>query len=176
MKKLRKLLFEIDACHEAIGWATGKTIEEAVNYCHRGDWLLWLAREIEVELEPFILAKAICAKTVIHLMTDERSRRAVEVAEAFGLGKATFDELETAAENAAKAEKEMSAVPYGEYNEYAAAQAATTCAQFYSTATASFVSDTYRSGNRKNLLETVHIFKTVLGERIIKKVNELLNQ
>ena len=43
-----------------------------------------------------ILAKARCAKTVICLMKDRRSVEAVNVAEKFGLGQATLEELKIA--------------------------------------------------------------------------------
>jgi hypothetical protein len=72
-------------------------IEEVVAKCHRGDWLLWLAKKVDIDLRPLTLAKARCAKTVIHLMKDERSINAVNIAERFGLGECSREELAAAA-------------------------------------------------------------------------------
>ena len=96
MKTFNQYLESLEACSAAIKWAGDKTIEQVVADCHRGDWLLWLAKKCGVELQPLTLAKAHCANTVRHLMTDERSIKAVDVAIAFGEGRATRDELDTA--------------------------------------------------------------------------------
>lgn len=100
MKTLKQLLIELDACSEAIKWAGDKTIEEVVEQCHRGDWLLWLAANVDIGLKPLILAKGHCANTVRHLMKDERSIKAVDVAIAFGEGRATRKKLDDAAADA----------------------------------------------------------------------------
>jgi len=64
---------------------------------------LWLAQKIGVGRRPLTLAKAICAKLVMHLMNDERSKKAVDVAERFGLGDATKKELDAAYSDASAA-------------------------------------------------------------------------
>ena len=97
MKTFKQYLESLNACDNAIEWAGDKPIEQVVAECHRGDWLLWLANRCGVELQPLTLAKAHCANTVRHLMTDERSVKAVDVAIAFGEGRATRDELDAAA-------------------------------------------------------------------------------
>jgi len=103
-KELEELLSkeQLNACTEAKEWAKGKTLQEVWKTCHRGDWMLWIAREMQGKegwhtLRQITLAKALCAKLVVHLMADERSKKAVEVAEQFGLGKATREELDSAA-------------------------------------------------------------------------------
>ena len=98
--KLKEKLKEMNACQEAIDWVGNRTLKQAWDECERGDWMLWFASKSGVELQPLTLAKARCAKLVIHLMKDERSIRAVEVAERFGLGKATREELDCAADAA----------------------------------------------------------------------------
>lgn len=100
MKTFKELLIELNACSGAKDWAGEQTIEQVVLTCHRGDWLLWLAKKVDVDIRTLTLAKELCAKTVIHLMTDERSRNAVEVAEIFGRGDATIEELKAAAYDA----------------------------------------------------------------------------
>jgi len=89
-------LQSVEACKPAVEWAGKKTIEEVVATCHRGDWLLWLAKKCDIGLQPLTLAKGHCAKTVRHLMNDERSIRAVDIAIAFGEGKATREDLDAA--------------------------------------------------------------------------------
>lgn len=62
------------------------------------------------DLRQLTLAKARCAKLVIHLIKDERSKKAVEIAEQFGLANATREQLNAAAaydDAAADARKQM---------------------------------------------------------------------
>ena len=92
----KEQLTEMDACPDAIKWVGGKTLEQAWAECERGEWMLWFAQQKGVDLQTLTLAKARCAKLVIHLMKDERSRNAVDVAERFGLGQATREELDEA--------------------------------------------------------------------------------
>jgi hypothetical protein len=94
---MKEKLIELNACAEALEWAGDKTWEEIYNTCHRGDWLLWLfAKTNPDDFRLLTLAKAHCANTVRHLMTDERSTNAVDVAIAFGEGRATIEEFNSA--------------------------------------------------------------------------------
>ena len=56
MKTFKHLLIELNACREAVKWAKDKTIEEVIQECNRGDWLLWLAQEVDIGLKPLILS------------------------------------------------------------------------------------------------------------------------
>jgi hypothetical protein len=102
-------LKDMNACDKAIQWLEHnqfKYFQEAWDACERGDWMLWLIgqttdRENEAKLRKLTLAKARCAKLVIHLMSDKRSKNAVLVAEQFGMGRATRQELDTYAAYAA---------------------------------------------------------------------------
>ena len=99
---LKELLIELNACDEANGWVSDKNIEDAVKEVERGDWLLWLAKKIDIPIKPLTLAKARCAKTVIHLMKDQRSIDAVNLAEKYGLtDEISDDDLKNAADAAA---------------------------------------------------------------------------
>lgn len=148
MKTFKEYLHSVDACQPAIEWAGDKPVEQVVAECHRGDWLLWLAKRCGVELQPLTLAKGHCANTVRHLMSDERSLIAVDVAIAFGEGKATRDELDAAADAAADAAD-------------AAASAA------YSTA--------YAAASAANQHKNADICRKYIGDLIIEKVNQTLN-
>ena len=89
-------LQKLNACEEAIEWVGDRTLEQAWNECERGDWMLWFAQMKRVDIRKITLAKARFVRLVMHLMKDERNRNAVEVAERFGLGEATREELEEA--------------------------------------------------------------------------------
>ena len=147
MKTFKEYLKSVDACQSAIDWAGDKPIEQVVAECHRGDWLLWLAKKCGVELQPLTLAKGHCANTVRHLMTDERSLKAVDVAILFGEGRATREELDDAARAASAA--------------YASAAYA-----------ASAAADDARAANQQ---ATADICRKYIGELIIQKVNQALN-
>ena len=60
--------------------------------------MLWLAATIKkVDHRTFTLAKGRCAETVVHLMKDERSVRAVKAAIDYGNDRITYKELDNAA-------------------------------------------------------------------------------
>jgi hypothetical protein len=108
---MKELLIELEACSEAREWAADKTWKEIYTTCHRGDWLLWLFKKTNPDdLQLLTLTKGHCVNTVRHLMKDERSIKAIDIAIAFGEGKATREELDTAA-----------AAAYANYPAYAAA-------------------------------------------------------
>ena len=172
MKTFKELLIELRACSEAREWAEDKTIEQVVEQCHRGDWLLWLARKVDIGLQPLTLAKGHCANTVRHLMKDESSIKAVDIAIAFGEGKATREELEAAAYaagDAAYAYAAYAAAAAGDADAYAAAAA-------YAYAAAD---DAYAEAavyaKKENQIQTANICRKYIGDLIIDKVNELLN-
>jgi hypothetical protein len=148
----KELLIKLDACEEAREWAGDMPIEDVVSTCHRGYWLLWLAKKVDVDLRLRTLAKGHCANTVRHLMKDDQSINAVDVAIAFGEGRATREELDAAAAAAFYA---ADAVAY-------AATAATVVADA-----------AYAALNHK---ETADICREYIGEALIEKVNQLLNQ
>ena len=50
MKNFSELLKQLHACRKAREWAGNMTIEEIVEKCHRGDWMLWLANKVNVNV------------------------------------------------------------------------------------------------------------------------------
>ena len=97
-------LKSINACDPACKWQEGKDLETVWNTCERGDWMIWLLvnSENEVTDRELRLIAVKCARQVQHLMKDERSINALDVAERFANGEATQEEL-TAAWAAARA-------------------------------------------------------------------------
>jgi hypothetical protein len=101
MKTLEKFLLEYGACDPGFEFAKDLTLDQFLNTCERGDWILWLFARINPNsLKELTLAKGHCANTVRDQMTDERSRKAVDTAIAFGEGKATREELDASADAA----------------------------------------------------------------------------
>ena len=188
-------LESIDACSYAIEWAGDKTIEQVVADCHRGDWLLWLAQKCDIGLQPLTLAKGHCANTVRHLLKDDRSIKAVDTAIAFGEGRASREELDSAAANA----NAYAATPAYAAARAAAAAAAYAAAAARAAAAAAFAANTaayadvaantaaaaaYAAAHASNqeatiaanLQQTADICRKLIGDLIIEKVNQHLNQ
>jgi len=93
-KTLKDFLKEHDACRDGYLFAKDLTLEQFLNSCERGDWILWLfAKSNPDSLKELTLAKGHCANTVRHLMKDKRSIAAVDAAIAFGEGKINRKEL-----------------------------------------------------------------------------------
>jgi hypothetical protein len=94
--KAKELMEKYRACQTAIDWAGDKTVQEAWETCHRGDWMLWIYQKIYPDnTKEITLAKAHFANTVRDLM-DEPCKQAVDIAIAFGNGKAELYELRNA--------------------------------------------------------------------------------
>ena len=167
---MKELLIKLNACKEAIEWAGDRTIEEIVKDCYRGDWLLELAKKIGIELQPLTLAKGHCANTVRHLMENETSIKAVDMAIAFGEGRATMEELNNAT---------AAFFPSAFYTADCAARAA--YAAFYTAdaaANAAFYAanaadDAAGAARKQNQKETAEICRKYIGQLIIDKCNEL---
>jgi hypothetical protein len=157
---MKELLIKLRGCSEAREWAGDKTIEEIVEQCHRGDWLLWLAAKIDIGLQPLTLAKGHCANTVRHLMKDERSIKAVDTAIAFGEGKATREELDKAADAADAAAWVAAYVAVAWVAADVAADAADAAAWV-------------AAYKKENQMKTADICRKYIGQLIIDKCNEL---
>lgn len=118
-----------NACPDGAEFAAKyKTMAEVWDACPRADWLLWILGKLEIRDEKKMRlfgcwcvrnTKLADGRTVWDLLTDERSRRAVEVAELFANGEASREELTAAARDAQAAR----------YAAWAAAQAAQAAAQ-----------------------------------------------
>jgi len=177
----KELLIKLDACEQAREWARDMPIEEIVSTCHRGDWLLWLAKKVDVDLRLRTLAKGHCANTVRHLMTDERSINAVDVAIAFGEGKATREELNAAAYAAVDAAASAAAsAAYSANAAYAAAAAyayaSVDAAAAAARAAADAADPAIAAAYAANRQQAADICRQYIGEALIEKVNQLLTK
>lgn len=184
MRTIQSFLYDIEACEELQNWSKNKTIEEIVAQCHVGDWLLSLAKKTNLPLKKLTLAKALCAKTVIHLMKDSKSINAVNIAEKFGLtDEVTLEELNAASEEALTVLCSFDGTCTNFVAGYAAAAAYTAshyAASGYvaeSTAHASYHSATHNNGHdiaNKNQKETSDICREVFGKELIESINNIL--
>lgn len=164
--------------------------------CQRGDWMLWLASKIEVDRRTITLAKGLCAKTVLHLMKDERSIKAVEVAIEYGKGTVTDDALRRSYTNASCAADAAAVTVYAAsgsvYAAYAASAAAfgadsgaDSNADSNAASSAAFAaakpaasdvaydaSDAaaYTDALRENRMQTANICREVLTDAVYKKL------
>jgi hypothetical protein len=87
-----------DACDAGREWALAKckTMADVWATAPPG-WLVWVAtRQGVVDDQTLRLFGVFCARSVEHLMTDQRSRDAIDVAERFAKGEATAEELSAA--------------------------------------------------------------------------------
>ena len=183
-------ILKFNPCEEAVEYRKKhNSFKEAWENCPRGDWMLWIASKLEIDFRKLTLAKARCAKTVIHLMKDERSIRAVEVAESYGNCEASLKELKSAAAYAAAAYAAAAYVAYANaaYAAYAAADsdadaayaadyaAAATVAEVYATYV--YITDVANADadavEKNNQLETANICKQLLTDLVIEKINKL---
>ena len=172
--------FEIEkfkACKESIAFRENYSdFKSAWENCPRGDWMLWIAKKLEVDLLKLTTAKALCANTVRHLMKDERSKKAIDVAILFGQGLATREELDFAAADAyAAAHTAHTAAAYAaDADAYVAAYAADTAT--YSAAAyaavAAYAADAAAS-RQKNQQETAEICRRVLTDVVLTAIDNL---
>lgn len=85
-------------CEEALKWYNQQPLTKAAwENCHRGDWMLWIAHKLNVNIRTLTLAKAYCAKTIYHLLEKQGSREAIVAAINFGRGLIDEKELVNAA-------------------------------------------------------------------------------
>ena len=194
MKTFKDLLIELNACSPAIVWVEDKNIEEVLRDSYRGDWLLWLAKKLDLPFNKLTLAKARCAKTVIHLMKNQKSIYAVNIAERFGLDECTLEELNAAAYAASAAAYADAAAyaadaaydaasyadAYAADAAYAAADAAADAAAATAAATAAASAAAYAAdaaaARKNNQQHTSDICVEILGQLLIDAVNNNLKK
>ena len=184
------------ACQEAVEYRKQfDTFEQAWNACPRGDWMMWIAAKAGVDKRTLTLAKGLCAETVIHLMMDKRSVKAVQTTITYGKGEATDQELAAAAATAdaaawaaaytaaadadavayAAAYTAATAAATADAAAYAAAYtaAAADAAAYAAAAAAAYAAaDADAADARKeNQLKTANICREVLTEQVLKLIS-----
>ena len=102
MKTIEEFCIEHQACDNGREWALAHCDTMAdVWATAKPEWLVWVATRPGVLTDRELRLLAIfCARQVEHLLTDQRSRDAIDVAEKFTSGEATREELAAAADAA----------------------------------------------------------------------------
>ena len=105
-ESLNDLLVRLEACEDAREWArTQPDLATAWVNCRSGDWMLWLLDALDYHNDrAYRLIACACVREtplpdgrkVWGLLTDPRSRTAVEVAERFAIGGATEEDRDAA--------------------------------------------------------------------------------
>ena len=154
------------------------TFKEAWETCPRGDWMLWIAQKLNVDIKILTLAKVECAKTIIHLMKDERSLNALEVAEIFALtDEVTLEDLRAAYAAAAyaayAADADAAAYAADADAAAAAADAADAAAAAYAADAAAYAADAAADAatKTKNQKQTAKICRKILTKAVFEKLN-----
>jgi len=152
--KTKDFLRQHEACRDGAKWALSISEEmddvwDAMIEQGKHNWLIWTATRPRV-FPGSVLQKLPCrfiretplsdGRKVWDLLTDERSRRAVEVAELYADGKATKEELEAARAAARGAVYDAAYATYAADAASSAAFATTTAV--YATARAAFATTT----------------------------------
>ena len=119
-----KKLVNINACEEAIEWAsTQSTYEEAWQNCERADWLLFLAGRL-CDQKQVVLAACACARTTLKFVPEgeNRPRICIETTEAWVRGEASIEQVKAVRKDAYASAYASAA--YAAYAAYAVASAA----------------------------------------------------
>ena len=90
-----------NACKDGLDWALSTGCQTMSELWLRDDikpeWRIWIATRPGVMSDRDLrLFSCWCVRQVWHLLADERSRNAVEVAERYAMGEAAIDELDAA--------------------------------------------------------------------------------
>src|SRR3990167_9509497 len=153
-----------------------KSSKEAWNNCPRGDWMLWIALKLGVNIKILTLAKVHCALTMKHLIKDKRSIKALEVALKFANNKATLKELKIAANvanvaaDAAADDADVAAYVANTAADAAAdaADDAADAAAYAADAAANAAYDVADAAKIKNQLKTANVCRKYLTKPVFK--------
>jgi hypothetical protein len=183
MRTLRGLLIELKACNGSIDWVGDKTIEQAVEHCYRGDWMIWIAKTIGVDDRKLTLAKGLCAQTFMFMMREDQSKKAIQAAIDYGNGLIGDKELLLASYDAkCVIDRWMATTPEGpEFDklvDYGLAQCAYIAADRWASANSAALRFCILSGytpiETQKKLEMAEICRQVLSDEIISTVNKML--
>ena len=152
-------LIKLNACRGAIDYVRNqKSIILAWQNCERGDWMLWVAKRLNIDDRKLTLAKYHCAKQVQHLMKDQRSLDALAACLKYANGEISREQLNAAAYAAADAAAAAA------YAAYAAAYAAA------AYAAAAYAAENARTNSLK---KSADICREYLTEDVLKAYRKL---
>ncbi len=174
-------LKNLGACCEAIVWVGARDVADCWPICERGDWMIWLAKRVDVDERVVTLAKCGCARLALPYARGDAARIAIETAEAWTRGEATIEQLRRAAavaHDASTAESYASEAAYGAadaaYSAYSAASVASAAACAADAAFYADASDTTKP-KTKTLAECADIVRKYISwEMVAAAYKEML--
>ena len=168
-------LEKLSACREAIEWVKDqKSPEKAWQNCHRGDWMLWIAKKLDVDDRLLTLAKATCANQARHFMTDQRSLDALDACFRYANGELTREELNTFAYAAyAAASDAADAADYAAYAAYYAAAAAYAASDAAYAAAAADDAASATAARKESLKKSADICREILTDVVLQKYKNI---
>lgn len=199
MKTLKELMDKLDVCHESRKWAEGKTIEQVVKKCNMADFLILLAVKIGIDSRKIILTNGHIANTVRHLIEDKKILECIDAAISYGRVDMLSNRFGVYFREAKKSihKYEMREAEFYCPSKYYAALSGINAGKLIGssiskykrqinnnintlTSRASFwqpeIDGVSSEKNReKNLMDTSNIVRKYIGQDIINKVNQLLN-
>jgi len=183
---VRRRLQSIGACDEALEWLADRDLSAMWQECERADWLLWLAATINIDRRLVVRAACRCAREALPIFEDRRPgdgrpRKAIETAEAWCDGRATLDEVRSAARAASRSS-------FAARSTYAVADAAVAaacaaavaaCADLYAVATcaddtaayaadAIYVADPVASSRAKTLRDMAATVRGIIPFEVVR--------
>lgn len=157
-----------EPCKDAIKYyGTKKSFEQAWNDCPRGDWMLWIAARLSIDRKLLVLSAVRCARTVQDLMTDERSLKALDVAEMWATTERVTDQELKGSANAAWAAAWASRATDAAAATYAAAYATLAAADATWVASSAFAAAL--AANQKQVAD---ICRELLTDAVFEIVNQ----
>ena len=107
-EKVVEYVRSLGACGDAMEWLMAqKNLAQAWRDCERGDWMLWVLGKQAGEpgcekRERLVLAACKCARLSLKYVSEDEKRPlvAIQTAERWAKGKATIEEVRTAADDA----------------------------------------------------------------------------
>jgi len=186
-------LENLAACREAIEYVkTCKSAKDAWMNCDRGDWMLWLAKRLNVDDRKLTLTKATCANQVRHLMKDQRSLDALDACFRYANGeisRSALDIYDAADAAAAAYSAAYSAAAYSAYAAYAAAAAAdsadsaaaaavaySAAAELAAAASAYAAADYSAAAYTESLRKSAGICREILTDVVLKNYKNAKNK
>ena len=188
-------LENLAACREAIEYVkTCKSAKDAWMNCDRGDWMLWLAKRLNVDDRKLTLTKATCANQVRHLMKDQRSLDALDACFRYANGEISRSALDiyaaySAAAASAAYSAAYSAAAYAAYSAYSAVAAAysadsaaaaavaySAAAELAAAASAYAAADYSAAAYTESLRKSAGICREILTDVVLKNYKNAKNK
>lgn len=199
MKTLKELMDKLDVRHESCEWAEDKTIKQVVKECNMADFLILLAVKIGIDSRKIILTNGHIANTVRHIIEDKNILNCIDAAISYGRGDmigGIFFIYTREAKKYIHKYKIQEAEFYCP-SKYYAALSGTMAVKLIESSISKYKTQINNNINiltsralfwqpeidgvqseknrEKNLMDTSNIVRKYIGQDIINKVNQLLN-